>query len=194
MSNNEQKIKCPNCNELISIDDVLTAQIEEKIKKEFEATQKIKEEELEQKSEYLKKQALENVKNKEDIDLIISKQVAGQMETEKLKLFKDARAEAEKEQNIKTTLLEEQLKNKDEKLIEATRNELELRKEKIKLEEDKRIFELEKMRQIEEAKKTIAEEATKKATEEQQYVIAQLKKQLTDATKAKDDLAKLLAR
>ena len=32
----------------------------------------------------------------------------------------------------------------------------------------------------------------KKAAEEQQYVIAQLKKQLTDATKAKDDLARKL--
>jgi hypothetical protein len=48
------------------------------------------------------------------------------------------------------------------------------------------------MRQMEEAKRAIVEEATKKAAEEQQYVIAQLKKQLTDATKAKDDLARKL--
>lgn len=192
MPTDEQKIQCPKCGELISIDTVLTHQIEGKIKKDYEAKQKIKEEELAKKSEDLKKQAAQIAESKKDIDLMVAKQVAGQMEKERLKLFKEATTEAEKEQKAKTTLLEEQLKNKDEKLAQATKNEVMLRKEKIKLEEDKQTFELEKMRQMEEAKKTIAEEATKKATEEQQYVIAQLKKQLTDATKAKDDLARKL--
>ena len=54
MINNKQKIKCPECSKLISIDDVLTHQIEEKIKKKFENTQKIKEKELAQKEEELK--------------------------------------------------------------------------------------------------------------------------------------------
>ncbi len=67
-----------------------------------------------------------------------------------------------------------------------------MRREKIQLEEDKRSFELEKIRQMEEAKRPIVEEATKKASDEQQYIIAQLKKQMTDATKAKDDLARKL--
>ena len=192
MAANEQKIKCPKCGESISIDDVLTRQIEEKIKKDFEITQKIKEEELAKKSEDLKKQAAEIAENKKDIDSIVMKQVAGQIEKERSSLFNEAKMEAEKEQRAKTSLLEEQLKSKDEKLMQATNNEIELRKEKIKLEEDKQSFELEKMRQMEEAKKTIVEEATKKATEEQQYIIAQLKKQLTDATKAKDDLARKL--
>lgn len=43
MTNNEQKVQCQKCGESISIDDVLTRQIEEKIKKDFEATQKIRE-------------------------------------------------------------------------------------------------------------------------------------------------------
>ncbi len=192
MRTNEQKIQCPKCGESISIDDVLTRQIEEKIKKDFEATQKIREQELAQKSEELKKQAAEIAESKNNIESVVAEKVAGQLSAAKLKLFKEARAEAEKEQDAKTALLEEQLKNKDEKLTQATKNEVELRKEKIKLEEDKQAFELEKMRQMEEAKKAIVEEATKKAAEEQQYVIAQLKKQLTDATKAKDDLARKL--
>jgi len=189
---NKQKIECPECGQLISIDDVLTHQIEEKIKKDFEITRKIKEKQLAQKSEYLKKQAAEIAENKKDIDSTVAKQVAEQIEKERLKLFREAKIEVEKEQNSKTALLEEQLKGKDEKLARATENEIALRKEKIRLEEDKRVFELEKMRQMEEERKNIIEEAAKKATEEQQYVIAQLKKQLTDATKAKDDLARKL--
>ncbi|MBU0574384.1 MAG: DUF2130 domain-containing protein [Candidatus Margulisbacteria bacterium] len=152
----EQKIKCPKCGELISIDDVLTHQIEEKVSREFEAKQKVREVEL------------------------------------TAKIIKQAKTEAEKEQSAKTAFLEEQLKSKETKLAEATKNEIELRKEKSKLAEEKQAFELEKLRQLEEAKKVIAEEAAKKAAEEQQYVIAQLKKQLTDATKAKDELARKL--
>ncbi|MBU0578814.1 DUF2130 domain-containing protein [Patescibacteria group bacterium] len=192
MNNTKQKIKCPKCGESISIDDVLTHQIEEKVKKDLEVSQKAKEEELAQKTRNLKKQADELVESKKEIDRVVAKQVLDKISEERLKLYKEAKIEVEKEQNSKTVLLEEQLKSKAEKLIQATKNEVELRKEKIKLEEDRQTFELEKMRQLEEAKKTIAEEASKKATEEQQYVIAQLKKQLTDATKAKDDLARKL--
>ncbi len=188
MSINEQKIQCPKCGESISIDDVLTRQIEEKIKKDLQAAQQVKEKELARKSEELKKQASELAENKKNIDSVI----ADKLKAEKLKIFKEARTEAEKEQTALTTLLEEQLKNKDEKLAQATKNEVQLRKEKIKLEEDKQAFELEKMRQLEEAKNAFIEEAAKKAAEEQQYVVAQLKKQLTDAIKAKDDLARKL--
>lgn len=192
MTISEQKIQCPKCGESISIDAVLTHQIEEKIKKNFEAEQKIKEQELTQKAEKLNKQAIEVAESQKNMDSMIANKVADQLKAEKLKIFKDAKAEAEKEQNAMTTLLEEQLKSKDEKLAQATKNEVELRKEKIKLEEDKQAFELKKMRQLEEAKAVFIEEASKKAAEEQQYVVAQLKKQLTDAIKAKDDLARKL--
>jgi hypothetical protein len=192
MATNEQKIQCPKCGESISIDDVLTRQIEEKIKKDFQAAQQVKEQELTHKSEELKKQAAEIAEDKKNIDSVIADKVADQLKAEKLRIFKEARTEAEKEQTALTILLEEQLKNKDEKLAQATKNEIELRKEKIKLEEDKQAFELEKMRQLEEAKNAFIEEASKKAAEEQQYVVAQLKKQLTDAIKAKDDLARKL--
>ncbi len=192
MATTEQKIQCPSCGESISIDDVLTKQIEEKIKKSFQAAQQAKEKELTTKSEELKKQAAEIAENKKNIDSVIADKVADQLKAEKLKIYKEARTEAEKEQSAVTALLEEQLKSKDEKLQLATKNEIELRKEKSKLEEDKQAFELEKLRQLEEAKNAIIEEATKKAAEEQQYVVAQLKKQLTDAIKAKDDLARKL--
>lgn len=188
----KQKIQCPKCGEEISIDDVLTHQIEEKIRKDLEATQMVKEQELAQKSEELKKQAAEIAESKKEIDSVVADKVANQLSTEKLKLFKEAKVEAEREQTEKTALLEEQLKNKDEKLALATKNEIELRKEKIKLEEDKQAFELEKMRQMEEAKVAIVEEASKKAADEQRYIIAQLQKQVADAVKAKDELARKL--
>ena len=133
-----------------------------------------------------------------------------QIEGEREKIEKDAFARAAKQsgkdlvklqqqiEDIKKTeeddkkILKEQLAEKEAKLQEANKKELEVRQDKNKLEEEKKNFELEKQRQLDEERKQIEEKASKKATEEQQYIIAQLKKQLTDATKAKDDLARKL--
>lgn len=61
MSDNQQKIKCPKCNESISIDDVLTHQIEDKIKRELSQENKLKEDEI-----VKQKKDLEEQKNKLD--------------------------------------------------------------------------------------------------------------------------------
>ncbi len=192
MSLNQQQIHCPNCNTQISIDAVLTQQIESKIKKEFEAAQHIKEQALAEKEKALQTQAVQLIENQKALEASVNTKVSEQVAAEKIRLHKEAQLEAAREQNAKTAMLEEELKNKDTKLLEAQKKELELRREKIKLADEKQAFELEKIRQLEEAKIVIAEEASKRATEEQQNVIAQLRKQLTDATKAKDDLARKL--
>jgi len=77
--------------------------------------------------------------------------------------------------------MEDQLKEKDVKLDEAKNNEIEIRKEKNRLEQEKKDFELEKQRQLDAERKKIEEDAEKKATEAQHYKIAQLEKNLTDA-------------
>ncbi|HAS80884.1 MAG: hypothetical protein UR25_C0004G0019 [Candidatus Nomurabacteria bacterium GW2011_GWE1_32_28] len=114
-----------------------------------------------------------------------------QSERDSIKLLKQIE-EAEKEKEADKKMLQEQLEEKDIKLKEANKKELDLRKEKNKLEEDKQNFELEKQRQLDIERKQIIEEASKKANEEQKYIIAQLEKRLTDATKAKDELSRKL--
>jgi hypothetical protein len=192
MLSNTHNVLCPNCNTSISIDDVLTRQIETDVINRVEEEHKLKKMELTRQSDELKKQADELIKSKKNIDEIIANKLAEQLQAEKIKIFKEAKLEAEKEQSTVTAFLEEELKQKEQKLQQATKNEIELRKEKIKLDEEKQAFELEKIRQLEEAKVSLTEAANKKAAEEQQYVVAQLKKQLNDAIKAKDDLARKL--
>lgn len=188
----QQTIHCPKCNENISIDAVLTQQIENKIKKELEATQNIKEQALAQKEAALQQELVKLTESKNNLKSTVAEQVSALLAEEKIQLYRQAQTEAAKEQSAKTAMLEEQLKSKDEKLAQAQQYELQLRKEKDKLEEDKKSFELQVMRQVEESKRLIVEEASRKATEEQQHVIAQLRKQLNDATIAKDTLARKL--
>ena len=192
MSDSKQKIKCPKCGESISIDDVLAHQIGEKIRKEIEVEQKVKETEIAKKQKELEVQTIQLEEVKKNTQIEVNKKVAEKLATEKTALWKQAQIEAGKEKEAEKKMLEEQLAEKDTKLREANEKELLLRKEKNKLDEEKRGFELEKQRQLDEERKKITEDANKKATEEQRYIIAQLQKQLADATKAKDDLSRKL--
>lgn len=192
MNYSEQKIKCPKCGESISIDDVLAHQIGEKIRKEIEVEQKVKEAEIANKQKELEVQTIQLEEVKKNTQIEVNKKVAEKLAAEKTALWKQAQIEAGKEKEAEKKMLEEQLAEKDTKLREANEKELLLRKEKNKLEEEKRSFELEKQRQLDEERKKITEDANKKATEEQRYIIAQLQKQLADATKAKDDLSRKL--
>lgn len=167
MSKNTNEIICPKCHESISIDEVLTHQIENKLKKDFEEKERALKASIEEENEKTLKLLT--------ADLTV-------------RLKADALKAGESERKF----LEEQLKDKDLKLKESAEKELELRRQAVKLKEDKERFELDKQRQMDEERKKIEEEASKRATEAQQSKIDQLNKQLSDATKAKDELARKL--
>jgi len=89
-------------------------------------------------------------------------------------------------------MLEEQLADKDNKLREANEKELALRKRRINWKKKNRISPWKNKDSWMRKEQRSPKKPAKKATEEQRYIIAQLQKQLTDATKAKDDLARKL--
>ena len=184
----DQIINCPKCNTPISIDDVLTNQIADKIKSELEAGQKAKELEISNRE----KQLLEKQKQLESYENSIEINVADKLKLEKVKLKKEVEEVAKKETAYEIQLLTDRLKEKDAKIDEARKEELKLRQEKDKLEESKRDFEVQKQRELAEAKKEIEKIANKKAQEENQFVVAEYEKRITDATKANEDLKRKL--
>ncbi|MCX6717407.1 MAG: DUF2130 domain-containing protein [Candidatus Taylorbacteria bacterium] len=167
MKNDIKNIICPNCGESISIDDAITHQIETKLSKEFEEKEK-------------------------DLKKSIEKENQIILAEKEKDLIKQVKENVEKNSQEEKKFLEDQLLETNKKLQKANQNELELRKEKQKLKDEKDTFELEKTRQLDEERKKIEEDASKKATEAQQSKIDQLNKQLSDATKAKDELARKL--
>jgi hypothetical protein len=174
MTDDTKNITCPSCGESISIDDVLTRQIENKFKKDFEEKEKALRTSIEKESSHkLEQDKIELEKNL------------------KAKILKDAEAD-KVASDEKNKLLEQQLADKEAKLKEARQNEVTLIKEQQKLKDEKDAFELEKTRQLAEERKQIEEEASKKATDAKQSEIDQLNKKLSDATKAKDELARKL--
>lgn len=189
---NDQKIICPNCKTEISVDEVLTHQIGDELKKKFEADQKIKEEEIDQKKKALEEQEKRINDARNNVQLLINQGVSKALEIEKNKLKDSIKEEVKKESADEIKMLSEKLEDKDKKLEESRKMELDLRKEKNLLEEDKKNFELEKQRQLDDERGKIAEDAAKKASEEQQYKLAELSKQLNDAMKVNDELKRKL--
>jgi hypothetical protein len=96
-----------------------------------------------------------------------------------------AKAQTEKNE------VHELLKQRDVKLAEAQKNEIELRRERQKLQEEKEGFELEKQRAIDAARATIREMALKEADEQSRFKMAEKEKTITDLqTKLQDALRK----
>ena len=192
MNDSEQKIKCPKCGESISIDDVLTHQIEEKIKKELGEENRLKEVEITKQKKELEAQKDKLEEAQKNTQIEVNKKVAEKLATEKVTLWKQAQIEAEKQKTAEIKLLEEQIKNKDEKLIEANTETLKARVDRQKLEEEKKSFELVKVRQIEEERKKIEEEAFLRAVKQNERDSAKLLKQVEEAEKEKEAERKIL--
>jgi hypothetical protein len=186
------KIICPNCKTEISVDEVLAHQIGDELRKKFEADQKIKEDEIDQKKKALEEQEKRINDARNNVQLLVNQGVSKALEIEKAKLKETIKEEAKKETADEIKMLSEKLEEKDKKLEESRKMELDLRKEKNLLEENKKNFELEKQRQLDAERGKIAEDAAKKASEEQQYKLAELSKQLNDAMKVNDELKRKL--
>ncbi|MCX6757217.1 MAG: hypothetical protein NTW35_03675, partial [Candidatus Nomurabacteria bacterium] len=162
MKNDTKNIICPNCGTSISIDDALTHQIEARLDQEY----KDKEKELRD---------------------AIEKENEVTLATKEEELFKQVKKNVEKDSLAEKKFLEDQLLETNAKLQLANKNEIDLRKEKQKLKDEKDSFELEKIRQLDQERKGIEEEASKKATEAKQAEIDQLNKNLLNTQKALDE-------
>lgn len=174
---NEQTIICPYCGKEIPLTEAISHKIREKLQKEFEVEVKKKEQEL-----LLKEQAL--IKKEKSISEEVSQKVA----SEKKKLEEEYRQKAKEEFALELEDLRGQLKEKSQKLEEAEKVELELRKQRRELEERQKSLELEVSRKIDAEREKIREEALRIFTEEHRLKDLEKDKQIKDMLKQIEDL------
>lgn len=180
-----QMIKCPQCGCEISVNDVLHAQIEQQIRKQYEEQKQKDNKELEALRSELTKKINE-------ADTNVANMVKEQLLEREKEIKQQAKKDAETEQKVFTDALQQQLTEKTNLLTEARKEQVALMDEKRQLQEEKEKFEIEKRKQLEEERSKIIEAAKKQASEEQATIIAQKDKQIQDALKAKDELARKL--
>jgi len=192
----DQTITCPSCKEVIPLSDALTHQIEEKLRQQVTAGQKEKETELAKRREAVAAKEKELEKTKQEVAESVRTKVAKQLQQEKIAMWekaqKEAKEKAKQEQSAEIKMITESLAEKDKELQGMRQAELNLRKEKIKLENDKKSMELENVRKLDAERKKIAEEIAKQADEAYRLKEAEKDKQLQDARKVNEELRRKL--
>lgn len=188
MAKDFKKIICPNCKTEISLDEAITHQFEEEIKKQITEEQQSKQAEILNKEKQIIEKEKKLIESKKTFD----KDVAEQAEKAKIEIEKDLRLKIYKEKEEEIKSLANDLKEKEILVAEARQAELDIRREKNKFEDQKRAFELEKQRQLDSERDKIREDAQKKAEEEMHLKILEKEKQLQDAIKVNMELQRKL--
>lgn len=179
-----QKIICPKCNFEISVDDVLSHQLEEKIRQEVEEKQKQKDLAFEEKEKALAERAkkIELVQN--DLITTVNKQVAAKLP----EFEKKIKEETEKEKADEISSYKKMLDDKNKKISELSEGQIKLMEDKEKFEAEKRTFALKLKEKEEEITKQVKQDLFKETDEKHQFEIAELKKQIEDVRKANAEL------
>jgi len=157
MAKDFQKIICPTCKAEISLNEAITHQLQETIKKEMGEEQQAKNVEFAKRE----KEITEKEKAVTESRKSLEKEVTEQTEKAKIELEKEIRSKLSKEKDSEISALSEELKTKDKSLAEARQSELELRREKTKFENEKQAFKLEKQRQLDQEREKIKKDALK---------------------------------
>lgn len=114
------------------------------------------------------------------------------LEEEKRKLWKVAQEKAEEKISAKIVgeqkFLKDELLQKDKELQKARELELQIRKEKNALEEERKSFEIEKQRQMDEERGKIREEAARQLIDEHRLKDAEKDKKMSDMSKMIEEL------
>lgn len=187
-------ITCPNCKTEIKLTESLAAPLLASVRQQYEQQIANKEAEVSQRESAIREQQKTIEKAQASIDEQVEAKLQEQrisIAAEEAKKARDAMAvELARAQEEKATA-DQLLKDREEKLAEARKNELELRQERQNLQDEKDRFELDKQRAIDAERAKIRESAQKDADEHARLKLAEKDKTITDLqVKLQDALRK----
>ena len=197
--NQNTQIECPNCHTLIDVQDVLSHQLEEKLKREFQQKLEAEKMLLEQKESALESLKKEFVDKQKQADRTLQDQLEARLKEERKVLEADLKRKITEEEQERIALLEKDLNEKSEKLKELNKTKAEveiLKREKDQMRETIEAESQEKINAL------LAEEKVKinaKFSEESERIkrqeeakvelkIKELQKQLEDQKKLTEEM------
>ena len=199
MAQTAEKIKCPQCGFEIDVNEIVYHQLEEKLKKEYNAELAKQTRAIEEREAALnaQREALEREQKsvKERVEASVSQQLAAREAELKQRLTAEAEAlkqkittEAEQAQAERIQGLEQELKQKSEQVKELNRSRSEIERLKREKDELQTTIEAESEKKLNEALKSERERLRKDFEDrnqlrlnEREAVIEQLRKQLSEA-------------
>ncbi|MES9869526.1 MAG: DUF2130 domain-containing protein [Sedimenticola sp.] len=188
MSQQQNRIECPNCGHEIDVNEILYHQLDEELKKKYNDELAREKQKLSVRETAIRSQQETLSAERASLEEKISEGISAGIKTEKSKLQAHIRAQAEEEQAERIKALQTELTEKSEKVKELNRSKSEIERLKREKEELREAIELENEQKLnarlneerEKIRKTEENRATLKLSEKDQ-VINQLREQLLEA-------------
>jgi hypothetical protein len=175
------KIKCPNCGELIAISETIYHQIAEKTRDELKLESVKQQKVLAEKEGELKKK-----------EAALDATIQERLKAERAQIEKQALKRAGESLLVEMEDLKHQAAEKENRLEQAQKIELELRKQKRALEDREKQRDLEIARTLDDERRKIQDETIKRIEEQHRLKDAEKEKKLQDAIKANEELSRKL--
>ncbi len=187
---NQNQIKCPNCGTDIDVQDILSHQVEETLKKKFNATLAIERKKIETLHDNLNKAKEEFELKKQKENELFQEKLTSKLKEEKEQLEKKLKNQFKMEQEDQFALLQTELNEKSEQIkdLNKTKAEIEkLKREKLELKElieaetqvklnQLLLEEKEKIRKSEEDKNELRFKEMQKQLEDQKRLTEEMKR------------------
>jgi hypothetical protein len=181
-------ITCPKCGEIIPITETLQHQLTERARAEMNHELADEQKALVEREKGIRAKEASLAVAERDID----ERVAKKLFAEKARLSKDAFDKARAEVSLQLDDLQADAAEKDRKLQEAQKKELQLRKETRELQAAKDSFDLDVARTVDAERQGIRQQAMAQAAQEHHLKDAEKDKKLSDALKINEDLNRKL--
>ncbi|MFH1824550.1 MAG: DUF2130 domain-containing protein [Candidatus Firestonebacteria bacterium] len=178
---NENKIRCPECDAEINVNEALFNQLQDQFKKQYEIRINEKEKEITEKNKSIDNERRLLQRERESIKESIENELQVKIKEEKSKLEKSIKSKIEEEKSEEFKALQNELQEKSNQIKELNRTKAEVEKLKREKEELREQFNLEKEKEI---SKKLSEERQKiKQQTEEEYMF-----KLKEAKKINEDL------
>lgn len=187
---NSTTIQCPNCDTSIDVNNILTQQISEDLRKEYESKLKTTAEEYSKRESAFVKEKSDFILQKEKQEEIFASKLSEAKKANEKELQIKIKAQLETEQNEKFAELQKELSEKSLKVIEFSKLEskfAKLEREKLELKDtlqaeaeksfnEKIVVERERIQKLEKDKSELREKELLKQIEDQKKLTEEMKR------------------
>ncbi len=184
------KITCPKCNHQFNAEQALADVIEAKLRIENKKFQQQIQFEFEEKEGKLRVYQAKLLREKQDQDEILKKQLEEKLIEERKKMLLDLQEKTKKENELQVASIKEELNKKQQEILAFKTKEVALMKKEQTLEDQLKSIHLDQEKAMLELKRDLnnkqilmEEDAKKKADEQNQMRIREFEKQLDDQKK-----------
>lgn len=187
MANNTQ-IKCPNCGTNIDVQDILSHQLEDELKKKFNSQLNEEKKKFEKENEILNKAKEEFEQKKQKENELFSEKLEAKLKEEKKLLEAKINKKFKDEQSEQFALLQKELNEKSEQIKELNKTKAEIEKLKREKNELKESIEAESQKKLNQILLEEKEKIRKSEEDKNELRFKELQKKLEDQKRLTEEM------